>query len=164
MSFFHPSSPCQDVDFTWMLAVCLVCRLHTKYLKEEVSLFQIKTNPCLSLLSLTHIQTHTSTEEFCLTGLLSVLCVCVNTTGENTGWRLVIPGVHPTVYVVFESPDWLLINNFSSYKQVMTICTFFCFNVRKWGNMPFTSYLITVAPSNHWYRPNILKSAKGFSL
>lgn len=57
---------------------------YTKYPKEEESLFQVKINPRLSLLSQhTHTNPHRITEEFSLIGILSGLCVCVNTTGEN---------------------------------------------------------------------------------
>lgn len=109
----HPSSPCQCMWIMWMLAVCLVC-VHK--VSKEGSIFRSCTgrekSSSVAPISL-NTHTHVQTQEFCLTDFLSELCVCVNTTGENTRWRLVIPGGHPTVYVVFECPDWLLLNHFS---------------------------------------------------
>lgn len=54
--------------------------VYTKYIKQGVSLFHVKMTPHLSLL----LQTHTKTQNCCLSGLLPSLCVAVNGAGQNT--------------------------------------------------------------------------------
>lgn len=72
------------VDFTSVFGV------YTDYLKEEVLSRLGETFICRSHLSRTHAHTK-----------------------KTTRWRLVIPGENPTVYVVFNWPDWLLLNYFA---------------------------------------------------